>query len=215
MRLHVLGAVVLLGLSSAAIGQTRNEPKPARPANAPAPASVDAWGRTVDEFARALSENDPAHLPALLSDGVTFASFEDDSVEMLHLLARVHKSQLLMARGYTYPAKTVASDIAEEFRSSSVPEEIKRRMVLRDEQHARRANETAMRWLADVAGARTGDCVGVLMFWCERPEATADLPAAEVVFVLIRAETDARGNPGRIKHIAFGDAQRIGSQDRQ
>lgn len=175
-----------------------------------APVGMDQWGDTVDQFARALSENDPAGLPSLLSDGVTLASFEGKQVEVLHLLARLHKGEMLMARGYVHPAKGIASDIAQEFLNSSVPEELKRKMLLRDEQHARRANETAMRWLADLAGARNGDWVGVLMFWCERKQATDDLPAAEVVFVLVRAEVDARGNPGKIKHIAFGDATRIG-----
>src|SRR5688500_1039659 len=214
MRMYVLCLMLLL-VPRQALGQgrgpySRQAPAAAVPDKAAAPAGMDIWCGTVDQFARALSENDPGGLPSLLADGVTLSTFDGKSVEVLHLLARVHKGEMLMSRGYVHPAKTVASDISEELSNSSVPEELKRRMVLRDDQHARRANETAMRWLADVAGARTSDWVGVLMFWCERKVATEELPAAEVVFVLVRAETDARGNPGKIKHIAFGDAQSIG-----
>lgn len=218
MRVHLLCLnmlLVTLLLSGPAFGQGRGQSsRRTAPAQSPeksaAPAGMDLWGATVDQFARALAENDPGPLPALLADGVTLASFDGKQVEVLHLLARVHKGEMLMARGYVHPAKTIASDIAEEFRNSSVPEEFKRRMMLRDDQHARRANETAMRWLADVAGARNTDWVGVLMFWCERTQASDELPAAEVVFILVRGEIDARGNPGKIKHIAFGDAQSIG-----
>jgi hypothetical protein len=210
MRLHVL-CLMMLVMPGQVLGQTRGQLNRAQsPEKSAAPAGMDLWCGTVDQFARALSENDPGGLPSLLSDGVTLSSFEGKPVEVLHLLARVQKGEMLMARGYVYPAKTVASDISDEIRNSSVPEEFKRRMMLRDDQHARRANETAMRWLADVAGARTSDWVGVLMFWCERKEVNDDLPAAEVVFILVRAEVDARGNPGKIKHIAFGDAQSIG-----
>ena len=215
MRVIALGALMLLVVCGQGFAQVKGQSgrqtaTASQPEKPSAPVGIEIWGNTVDQFARALSENDPAGLPALLSDGVTLASFEGKPVEVLHLLARVHKGEMLMARSYVHPAKSIASDISEEFRNSVVPEDLKRKMLLRDEQHARRANETAMRWLADVAGARNGDWVGVLMFWCERKQATDDLPIAEVVFILIRAEVDARGNPGKIKHIAFGDAARIG-----
>ena len=90
-------------------------------------------------------------------------------------------------------------DIAEAFKSAEVPEELKRKMAIRDDAHARRANRTAVTWLSESLGAKQGDKVGVLIFWCDK--SASDEP--EVVFLLVKGDPESQYT--KVKAICFGN----------
>jgi hypothetical protein len=72
-------------------------------------------------------------------------------------------------------------------------------MAMRDDAHARRANRTAVNWLGEAVGAKQGDKVGVLVFWCDK-STNGD---AEVVFILVKGEV--QGETTKVKAICFGN----------
>jgi hypothetical protein len=72
-------------------------------------------------------------------------------------------------------------------------------MAMRDDAHARRANRTAISWLGECVGAKPGDKVGVVIFWCDKPASGNP----EVVFILLKG--DAESQFAKVKAICFGD----------
>ncbi len=210
MRWLILSVTLLFGLLGLANGDTpapAETPTPvaAQPTAQPnlqagAASADELWAQTVQTLGTALTENDPGALLSVLSDERTIHTFDGKVADAVRLLARTRKGALLGTFHYTHAPETMAADIAEVFKTSELPEELKRRMGMRDESHAKRANRTAVNWLTISLNAKEGDKVGALMFWCDKP---APGEAPELVFVLLRADPDA-GN-SKIRAIAFGN----------
>lgn len=157
------------------------------------------WQKTVESLGVALAENDAGALLAVLSDDVSINTFDAKNGDAVRLLARTRKGTLVGALSYSYAPENMAGEIAEAFKSAEVPEELKRKMAMRDDGHARRANRTAVTWLAESLGAKQGDKVGVLIFWCDKP--TNGNP--EVVFVLLKGDYVSQFS--KVRGICFGD----------
>ena len=160
MRLLIVSLAVLFALTASA-----SSVEPLR-AGGDEPA-VDSWPKTVETFANSLGESDPGALVPVLSDDVSIATFDSKSGDAVRLLARTRKGTLISHFHYVYAPENMAGDVAEAFKAAEVPEELKKKMAMRDETHARRANRTAASWLAEAIGAKPGDKVGVVVFWCE------------------------------------------------
>jgi len=186
MRLLTLCTALLFALAQQAAGDG--------PAN-PAP---DSWPKTVEALGIALSESDASALVPVLADDVSISTFDSKSTEM-RLLARIRKGTLISSLNYVHAPETMANDIAEAFKSAEVPEELKRKMAIRDDAHARRANRTAVTWLSESLGAKQGDKVGVLIFWCDK--SASDEP--EVVFLLVKGDPESQYT--KVKAICFGN----------
>jgi hypothetical protein len=119
--------------------------------------------------------------------------------DAVRLLARTKKATLISSLSYLYAPENMANDVAEAFKNAEVPEELKRRMAMRDDAHARRANRTAVNWLGEALAAKQGDKVGVLVFWCDK-STSGD---AEVVFILVKGEV--QGEATKVKSLCFGN----------
>jgi hypothetical protein len=185
---------------------------------APASAPLDrAWAAVVEQLAGFLSDSDAEGLASLLSDTVVIQSFEHRLSDPLRFLGRARKAELVSCHTYAHPGMSIASDVAHDLRSARIPDEVRRRLALRDERHARRANSIADDWVSAALDAKAGDTVTVMVFWRERgdAEARAEGARSELLWVLLKASTppapagpeDAAAAP-RIQHIAFGDPQR-------
>jgi hypothetical protein len=162
----------------------------------PAP---DNWPKTVETFANALGESDPAALLPVLSEDVSITTFDAKGGDAVRLLARTRKGAVISHLTYVHAPENMANQIAEAFKNAEVPEELKRKMALRDEAHALRANRTAVNWLTESLGAKQGDKVGVVIFWCEK----AANGQPEVVFILLKG--DPQSEFGKVKSICFGN----------
>jgi hypothetical protein len=204
MRWLILSITLLFGLLGLASGDTPApvEGAAAPPAAQPAAAGADQWPQTVQTLASALTENDPGALLSVLSDDQAIHTFDGKVADAVRLLVRTRKGILIGRWEYVHAPENLAQDVFEAIKTAEVPEELKRRMALRDEQHARRANRTAATWLSEALNAKPGDKVGVLIFWCDKP---AGGEAPEVVFVLLKAEPDPEGANSKISAIAFGN----------
>jgi len=159
----------------------------------------DNWSKTVEALATALNDNDAGELVAVLSEDVSITTFDSKNADGARLLAKTKKGQVLSSLKYVFAPEKMANDIADAFKSAEVPEELKRKMDIRDEAHSRRANRTAVTWLTESLGAKDGDKVGVLIYWCDKT-ANED---PEVIFILIKADKESQN--ARIKTICFGN----------
>jgi len=159
MRLLILSLAVLFALATSA---NSVEPQQAG-GDGPAPDNSN-WAKTVEALGVALSENDAGALLAVLSDDVSITTCDMKNGDAVRLLARTKKATLISSLSYVYAPENMANDVAEAFKNAEVPEELKRRMAMRDDAHARRANRTAVNWLGEALAAKQGDKVGVLVF---------------------------------------------------
>ncbi len=184
MRLLTLCVAVLFALAQQAAGDN------------PAP---DNWPKTVENLATALSESDPGALLAVLTEDVAVSTFDSKNSGAAQMLARTKKGAIISGFNYVFAPETMANDVAEAFKSAEVPEELKRRMAIRDDAHARRANRTVVTWLTETLGAKQGDKVGVIVFWCDK--SATDEP--EVVFILVRGDPESQYT--KIKTVCFGN----------
>jgi len=162
----------------------------------PAP---DNWPKTVEALATALNNNDAGELLAVLSEDVSITTFESKNADGTRLLAKTKKGQAISALNYVFAPEQMANEIAEAFKSAEVPEELRRRMDIRDEAHSRRANRTAVTWLTESLGAKQGDKVGVIIYWCDKT-ANED---PEVIFILVKG--DPQSQHAKIKSVCFGN----------
>jgi len=184
MRFLILSLAVLFALAQQAGGDD---------------AAPDQWSKTVTALGTALAENDAGALLAVLGEDAAINTFDSKNDNALRLLDRTKKGTLISSLSYVFAPETMANDIAEAFKNAEVPEELKKRMAMRDESHARRANRTSVTWLSEQVGAKQGDQVGVLVFWCDK-SASGE---AEVVFILVKGDPQAQF--GKVKTLCFGN----------
>ena len=134
MRLLILSLVVLFAAAQQAGGDD---------------AAPDQWPKTVQAFGIALADNDAGGLVAVLSDDVNITTCDMKNGDAVRLLARTKKGTLIASSSYVFAPETMANDIAEAFKNAEVPEELKKKMAMHDEPHARRANRTAATWIGE------------------------------------------------------------------
>jgi hypothetical protein len=188
MRFLILSLAVLFAVAQQAGGD-----------DAAPDAAPDQWSKTVAALGTALADNDAGALLAVLSDDVSITTCDFKNGDAIRLLARTKRGTLISSFNYVHAPETMANDVAESFKNAEVPEELKRRMAMRDETHARRANRTAVTWLSEQIGAKQGDKVGVLAFWCDK-SANGD---AELIFILVKG--DPQSQFGKVKALCFGN----------
>jgi len=184
MRWLVLSTCFLFGL----VGQASGD----------GPAA-DNWPKTVEDLATALRDSDPGALLPVLSDDASINMFDSKNGDAVRLLARTRKGNLIGTFNFVHAPEAMASDIAEIMKTAEVPEELKHRMGMHDAAHARRANRTAVTWLSEALGAKAGDKIGVLIFWCDKPAAGDP----ELIFILVKGDPEAQFT--KVKTICFGN----------
>ena len=160
-----------------------------------------AWTKSVETFASGAAAGDANALAKLVTDDVEIESLDSRGGDALQLLARAKGGTVTFAGGYEHPPKTLASDLAASLKNAPLPEEMKKRMAVRDEDHARRANIVAAEWLRQMLGAKEGDWVGVAALWCDSQ--SVETSTSELIFVLMKAQTTPAGL--KVKRIVFGN----------
>ncbi|MCY2954959.1 MAG: hypothetical protein NTU53_23765 [Planctomycetota bacterium] len=170
--------------------------------------SAEPWTQTVEQFAQALAQSDPAALVPLLADNASVHGFDAKTADAVRLLSRTHGAAIISARAYVHAPSRMATDIVESFaQAQQVPDELKRYMTPQNEAQMARANTAAARWLTETLTAKPGDLVGVVVFWSAPTGALGVVESVrpEIIFVLVKGGM-AGGSP-RIEAIAFGNPQ--------
>jgi hypothetical protein len=197
-RLMLWLAVAVLLFSGTAYGQTT------QPAEQP-------WPKAANALSKALAATDTGSLASLLAEGAVIRAFDSKADNIVALLARTEKSQVIGAFADFHEPQSMAATIAAAFKTSPiVPDAIKRQMVPENEA-VPRANATAVQWLAAELGAKAGDPVAILVFWAPATDAPTAEPGnetasanMELVFVLVRGE-ETSAKTFRAKALVFGN----------
>jgi hypothetical protein len=175
-----IGGLILALATTAAAGQTTRA------------AQTPPWPATVKRFAQALvSGKDQAAL-AECDPKAVIVPLHGEGQSIDHLLATVAGGRLLGAHGYLYPPLAMGADVAADFKNAAlIPDDVKEKMIPADDDGMKRANATAVQWVAEMLQAKQDDPVGVIVFW--RPNHDRDnilgaAAAPEVVFILLKGE---------------------------
>jgi hypothetical protein len=198
---------VVATLATPAWGQAKPS---ADKAAAPAANVEQAWPRLVEGFAKSLANGELNPCVAALTPRSTVRRFDSARNEELWRLAgRVEKSTIIGHHAYIHPPLVMAADIAADFKNAAaVPDKAKAPYVVDDESEIKRANSTAVQWVAEQLNADAGTPVGVIVLWTPRPlppgaKESESTPVFDVMFVLCRGE-EVAGHKFRINTVIYG-----------
>lgn len=172
-----------------------------------ATAAEQAWPRTVEALARALTDGDRAALESLLTARAKVRHFGTSTAEEPGKVAeRLAKSILVGHHGYVHPPMVMAADVATDFKvATAVPDKAKVKFVIDDQDEIKRANATAVQWVVEQLAATPGTQVGIIVLWSARPGGAAGTdPVFEPVFVLCRGEETGTG-AYRLTNVVYGN----------
>jgi hypothetical protein len=121
---------------------------------------------------------------------------------------------VVCVRGYTWPAPTIASDLAGDIKDfQALPDSIQKQFQIRDDAAARRANFIAAQWVAETLKPEIGDLVALVVLWpnqgpaiASTDELGADVDARQPMFVLVKARPLA-SDAFQITQVAYGDVR--------
>src|SRR5688572_15463752 len=111
-----------------------------------------SWPDAVNRLADAVRGKDVAALSAVLERGPIIRSFASESLQPPErLLGTTSGARLLGVHAYLAAPTTLATDLAGDFQSAmDLPGQVRDNMTPPDEAAAKRANETAGQWLAQL-----------------------------------------------------------------
>ena len=185
--------------------------------------SADApagWSDQVALLARTLvsDSDDPSadaeRLARLLSPDLTVRQMGSIGNESAARLRQLTVGLMPIAtRAYTWPATTIASDLAQDLgKCDSLPQAIRGQFCPRDDAQARRFNQVASQWMVNVLQPQPGQLVGVIVLWEPLPPITTTLLLGttpvpkQPLFVMVKAIA-AEDGTFRITHLVYGDVR--------
>lgn len=181
----------------------------------PAPAE---WGDILNTIARGLTGG-PDYASALDSfvpNEVPIRNFgSPESTTRTKIKQQTEGLTILASRVYAWPADTIATDLASDFRAcENFPETLRRQFSPRDDSDVKRTNTIAQLWVNRVLNPGPGQLVGILVLWEPPPPVTtASLllgttglsETKQPYFVLIKGMKTSDGQY-HITQIVCGDA---------
>jgi len=172
------------------------------PRAAPAAQTDERWAQTIAQIAVALAEGDPAALAECLGEDARIQQLDGRASDALRLLAGARGHEAVVVLAYDALPAALASDMARQVQSSTLPPEIKRWLTPVGDAAQQRANAVARQWLGRMLGTEGGEPVGLIALW-QRP--TEDGPArGELMLVLVGGRASDAG--WCIRNICFGRA---------
>ena len=188
-----MGLMVALALCARAAAQTTQA----------SPSS--SWNDALNELADAVRGKDLSALAAMLDRGPVIRSFASDAVQPPErLLGAATGARLLGVHAYVKAPTTLATDLAADFQNApNLPDEIRKRMTPADDAAAKRANETAGQWIAQVLQPAKEQPVGLIVLWREERADTFGTPRTHPIFLLVKAQL--LDGQYVIRQVTFGD----------
>jgi hypothetical protein len=196
MRHAIFWLASLVAVGAVAIGQTTTQP------------AVAAWSAVADQFTAALLKGETKAASSLATDPITIVRV--GSVESIELATLVHHATggtVLASHIYSFPPLAMAADLAADFKTASqVPDSLKELMIPQDDEGMKRANATAIQWLAQALGAEKGTPVAVVLLLPVTPP-DAKAPAVPLL-VLIKGDQGLDGAI-HVSRVVYGTPQQI------
>jgi hypothetical protein len=203
MKRIVLALAAACMLATAAPAQTTQPTADAVP--------QQPWPRAVAAFARSLAGGDLDATQGAMAQRSIVRRFDGTGTEELWRLAeRAVNATVIGQHAYIHPPMGVAADLAADFKNAAgVPEKLKAKFIVDDDKDAKRANATAVQWVAEQLTVRPGTPVGVIVLWAPRATPTAAKaaekpPAHDLVFILLRGD-EVAPREFRMDSIVYGN----------
>jgi len=191
----LLFAATLLAMSLPASGQTT------RPA-------VSNWQATIEIVRKAIVDSDPSQLRVVLAEKYSLHDFSGaHQGDWTPVVQQFGGAMSIGSHASLFPPLSVAAEVANDLKGApQIPEVVRLRYLPIDEVDMKRANATAVQWLADSLSAVNGDPVGALIFWIDET-ASASRPeqaTQSLLFVLLKGQQLPSGEY-RIVKIVYGN----------
>jgi len=170
---------------------------------------TDDWAARTDRFVSAIVNGDVPAAMQLVAEPVTVmrGGSTPEQAELATLSHRLRGGVVLSSRTYTFPPMALAADLAADFKSSpAIGDDLKAIMVPIDDDVMRRANATAIQWIANQLGATPGTPFSVSLVL---PATTGDpqkLPTP--LLVLMRGTSIVEEQP-QIDRVVFGTPMQL------
>jgi hypothetical protein len=165
------------------------------------------WSGTMNQLATLLAGKDLPALQQLLRPSPIIRPFSSDALQTHErLLGATTGSTVLGVHAYDKPPTTLATDLSNDFANAPadvVPQNVRERMVPRDEAAARRANETAAEWLVQVLQPDKHEATGVIVLWPPTRGRSIAAAPRRATFVLVKGENV--DGLYVLRQITFGD----------
>jgi hypothetical protein len=174
-------------------------------ASAQATQPAAGWQESVERLSGAVRGKDLKTLSAVLDRGPAIRMFGSDTLQPPErLLGATTGAKVLGLHAYLKVPTTLASDLAEDFKTADVPETVRRDFIVDDSSAERNANEVAGHWLSQMLGPGSDSPVAVIVLWRqERSDTFQNTAARRPVFLLVRGEL-VEGQYV-IRQIVYGD----------
>jgi hypothetical protein len=202
MKRIVLVLAAACMLATAACAQTTQPTTDAAP--------QQPWPRAVAAFARSLVGGELDATQAAMAQRSIVRRFDGmGSEELWRLSERAVNAKIVGQHAYIHPPLTMAADLAADFKTAAgVPEKLKAKFIVDDDNDAKRANSTAVQWVAEQLTVRPGTPVGVIVLWAPRPTSPgtkpSDHPPHDLIFILLRGD-EVAPREFRIDSIVYGN----------
>jgi hypothetical protein len=215
--LSIIMLVVAVGFFTARAQTTQPAEQPAD-ADLPAASTTFTWNETVQSLATLLTaaDADAAAVSSLIPDRSPITRFGSTEMEArVHLRNQTEGLMIVSARGYSWPAAQIATDLAEDVsKCEAMSDRLREQYMPPDDAGGRRANTVAQQWIQSVLDPAPGQMVALIMLWDPPPSPTASLllgnptppEVRQPLLILLKGE---KGDDGqhRIVKVAFGDAR--------
>jgi hypothetical protein len=183
----------------ASIGATANA-QTTQPSQSPS-----GWQDCVDRLSDALRGKDLKSLGAVLDRGPVIRTFGSDMLQPPErLLGSTTGAKVLGQHTYLKLPSTLATDLAEDFKTADVPETLRGDFIVNGADAERTANEVAARWLTHLLGPGNDSPFAVIVLWRqERSDTFQNTASRRPVFLLVRGEF----SEGQyvVRQIVYGD----------
>ena len=163
------------------------------------------WQETVEQFSTAVRGNNLKGLQKFLDRGPVICTFNSEMLQPPErLLGATTGAKVLGMHAYLKTPSTLATDLAEDFKASDVPEGLRRDFVIPEEGLEKVANETAAKWVTQTLKPEGDQPIAVLVLWRqERADSFQNAAAKRPVFLLMRGEVV--DEQYIIRQITYGD----------
>jgi hypothetical protein len=163
-----------------------------------APVVVGPWEGAVQQFVSGLASGEMETAWSLVGPRARIDEFDPDApATFARLTDLTRRTTLLGIHVYEVSPTTLAEDIAADVRGADiVPDDLRKRMMPRDEDEAARANATAAQWLAQSLTAEKGDPLAVVVLW--------DPGETQVLFILLKGVRSS-GDKFQMTRVVFGN----------
>jgi hypothetical protein len=160
------------------------------------------------QLGNALASRDVPAVDRLLVPMPLIRNFTSDSAQPAErLIAATMDARVLGVHAYLGVPSTVATDLATDVKEAgeAIPQQaMVAGLVPADEAAARRANETAAAWVAQVLQPGPDDLVGVIVVWPGKRSDLLSPSARHPIFVLVKGRANPDGGC-TVQRIHFGD----------